>query len=86
MIDLLKINSFNELKNIVINDFETIVFPEYPGIREIKERMYESGAEFSLMTGSGSTVFGIFPDKSLAMSAAFGFPAEYFTFISYGLN
>jgi len=51
---------FNRMKNEVKNDFEKVVFKEYPVIRMIKEKLYEFGAEFALMTGTGSTVFGIF--------------------------
>ena len=82
IIDHLLIDSFNEVKNLVTNDFESIVFPEYPEIGKIKEKLFDLGAELSLMTGSGSTVFGIFPDQTSAMSAAAKFPSEYFTFIS----
>jgi len=84
-IEHFNIDSFREFKNIVTNDFESVVFPEYPEISNIKKKMYEMGAEFSLMTGSGSTVFGIFPDQSSASSADSLFPAKYFTFISSGL-
>lgn len=42
------------------NDFEEVVFKKYPAIRKIKERMYKEGAAFSLMSGSGSSVFGLF--------------------------
>lgn len=51
-------------KNTVINDFEAGIFEEYPQIREIKEELYESGAVYASMSGSGSAVFGIFKDKT----------------------
>jgi 4-diphosphocytidyl-2-C-methyl-D-erythritol kinase len=85
IVDHLIIDSFSEIKNLVTNDFESVVFPAYSEIKEIKDRMYELGAEFSLMTGSGSTVFGIFPDQMSAVNAVSGFPSNYFTFISSGL-
>ena len=44
----------------VKNDFEVSVFKKYPEIREIKERLYAEGALYAAMTGSGSSVFGIF--------------------------
>jgi 4-diphosphocytidyl-2-C-methyl-D-erythritol kinase len=69
------------LKDRVTNDFESIVFEEYPEIRKIKEQLYECGAEFALMTGSGSTVFGIFNEIAQAHNAASKFPSNYFTFI-----
>ncbi|MGQ9619428.1 MAG: 4-(cytidine 5'-diphospho)-2-C-methyl-D-erythritol kinase, partial [Bacteroidales bacterium] len=47
-------------KDIIINDFEEPVFRKYPQIREIKELLYNSGALYSSMSGSGSAVYGIF--------------------------
>jgi 4-diphosphocytidyl-2-C-methyl-D-erythritol kinase len=77
-----KNNNLSNLKNDIVNDFESVVFENYPEIKGIKERMYDSGAEFSLMTGSGSTVFGIFPDISSAQNSSKEFPTNYFTFIN----
>ncbi|WP_316815579.1 4-(cytidine 5'-diphospho)-2-C-methyl-D-erythritol kinase [Pedobacter nyackensis] len=42
------------------NDFETSVFSKYPEIEQVKSKLYQSGALFSLMSGSGSSVFAIF--------------------------
>jgi 4-diphosphocytidyl-2-C-methyl-D-erythritol kinase len=42
------------------NDFEESVFEKYPLIRKIKEELYKHGAEYASMSGSGSSVFGIF--------------------------
>ncbi len=42
------------------NDFELPVFAEYPEIRKIKEDLYEDGALYASLSGSGSSVFGIF--------------------------
>jgi len=47
-------------KNTLINDFEVSVFERYPQIRLIKEQMYLNGAEYASMSGSGSSVFGLF--------------------------
>jgi len=47
-------------KNNLINGFEKSVFKKYPQIRELKEQLYAEGALYASMTGSGSTVFGIF--------------------------
>lgn len=52
------------LKNKITNDFEDVVFSRYPQLKQIKEKMYESGAIISLLSGSGSTVFGFFPSAS----------------------
>ena len=44
----------------VRNDFEDSLFPKYPVLSKIKQRLYESGAVYASMSGSGSTVYGIF--------------------------
>ena len=47
-------------KNELQNDFENPVFEKYPAIKNIKETLYTQGATYAAMSGSGSTVFGIF--------------------------
>jgi 4-diphosphocytidyl-2-C-methyl-D-erythritol kinase len=51
--------------NTIHNDFELPVFEIYPGLRRIKEQLYASGAIYAAMTGSGSTIFGIFKKSDL---------------------
>jgi 4-diphosphocytidyl-2-C-methyl-D-erythritol kinase len=53
----------SEWKDSVLNDFEEFAFKKFPLIGEIKNELYCSGAAFSLMSGSGSSVYGIFPEK-----------------------
>ena len=53
----------NKWKGLIINDFESIAFKKYPVLRDLKEELYGSYALFSLMSGSGSSVYGIFPEK-----------------------
>ncbi|MBK9401549.1 MAG: 4-(cytidine 5'-diphospho)-2-C-methyl-D-erythritol kinase [Bacteroidetes bacterium] len=47
-------------KDQLINDFEATVIQRYPVIGEIKKRMYEQGAAYASMSGSGAAVFGLF--------------------------
>lgn len=47
-------------KNDLKNDFEEIIFLKYPEIKTIKENLYNQDAVYASMTGTGSTVFGIF--------------------------
>jgi 4-diphosphocytidyl-2-C-methyl-D-erythritol kinase len=47
-------------KDELVNDFEQSVFQKYPELAEIKNELYEHGAVYAAMTGSGSTLFGIF--------------------------
>lgn len=51
-------------KETMVNDFETSVFAQFPLIRRIKERLYEAGAVYASMSGSGSSVFGLFADET----------------------
>ena len=49
-----------EWREVMKNDFETPIFEKFPQIRNLKERMYDLGAIYAAMSGSGSSVFGIF--------------------------
>lgn len=49
-----------EWKELMINDFEKSVFTKHPLIGEIKEALYQAGAVYASMSGSGSSVFGLF--------------------------
>ena len=55
---------------------ETSVFKLYPEIAEIKTKLLEHGAVYASMSGSGSSVFGLF--KSEPQIVANDFPADYF--------
>ncbi len=50
-------------KENIFNDFEIPVFEKYPAIKNIKARLYKLGAIYASMSGSGSTVYGIFEDE-----------------------
>lgn len=49
-----------ELFKVATNDFEDTVFVAHPDIAEIKQRLLDAGAVYAAMSGSGSTVFGLF--------------------------
>jgi 4-diphosphocytidyl-2-C-methyl-D-erythritol kinase len=53
----------------LLNDLERAVVPTYPTIQDIKERLVQAGAEGALMSGSGSSVFGIFSGEEMAEQA-----------------
>ena len=53
----------NQWVNAVKNDFENHLLPKYPAILTVKEQLYAQGATYASMTGSGSTVFGIFEEE-----------------------
>jgi 4-diphosphocytidyl-2-C-methyl-D-erythritol kinase len=63
-------------KNELVNDFEKPVFGKYPLLQEIKEYLYLKGAVYAAMSGSGSTLYGIFgKNKTLHLDI----PDGYFT-------
>jgi 4-diphosphocytidyl-2-C-methyl-D-erythritol kinase len=52
------------------NDFESVVFPRYPAIREVKRALERSSARYVSLSGSGSTVYGLFADHKEAVKTA----------------
>lgn len=49
-------------KGHLVNDFEPTVFRKFPTIAEIKTKLYEAGATYASMSGSGSAVYGLFKE------------------------
>ncbi|MDX5345980.1 MAG: 4-(cytidine 5'-diphospho)-2-C-methyl-D-erythritol kinase [Hymenobacteraceae bacterium] len=64
----------NTWKHSVKNDFEEALFPDHPVLPELKEQLYQQGAIYAAMSGSGSTIFGIF-EKNVPETLSF--PEEY---------
>ncbi|MFN3402912.1 MAG: 4-(cytidine 5'-diphospho)-2-C-methyl-D-erythritol kinase [Cytophagaceae bacterium] len=62
--DILK-QDISQWKNTLVNDFEESVFTKFPGLKDIKKQVYIKGALYSSMSGSGSSIFGIF-DKEIS--------------------
>ncbi|MDP9158721.1 MAG: 4-(cytidine 5'-diphospho)-2-C-methyl-D-erythritol kinase [Acidobacteriota bacterium] len=52
------------------NDFEQVVFPKYPELREVKSVLERSGADYASLSGSGSTTYGLFSSRAAAVKAA----------------
>lgn len=50
-------------RDVVKNDFETTLFPHYPNLEQIKAHLYDAGALYASMSGSGSAIYGIFRDN-----------------------
>jgi 4-diphosphocytidyl-2-C-methyl-D-erythritol kinase len=76
------LDDFDKLKSCVKNDFEEVVFNEFPLLKQIKEELYKQGAEFALMSGTGSTIYGIFSNLQKANWAEDYFKQKYFTFLN----
>lgn len=61
-------NNVNLWKSFVYNDFENLVFSEYSEVSKLKHDLIKLGAEFALMTGSGSSVYAFF-DKQIKLNS-----------------
>ena len=60
---------YEDYKGAIVNDFETEVIKKFPVVGDVKSGMYEQGAQFALMSGSGSSVYGFFATASKAGKA-----------------
>jgi 4-diphosphocytidyl-2-C-methyl-D-erythritol kinase len=71
-------------KDMLQNDFEKIVFEKYPELKKIKNELIDFGAEFSSMSGSGATMYGLFNKDDDKIKNAYEYFKEnnYFVYIS----
>jgi len=72
---------FEFCKKNIVNDFESTVFKRHQKIEKIKKEFYLREAEFSLMSGTGSTVYAFFTNAKNAEDSLKGFPDNYFKFV-----
>lgn len=75
--------SWHKVEKLFENDFEPLVFQTYPEIGRIKDQLLENGAEFASLSGSGSTVFGIYKEERDAHKVMVLFPPPFQTFIAH---
>ena len=80
MLEELKVNKLSS--ELFYNDFEMYVFKTHPEIGRIKLEILDLGAKYASLSGSGSTVFGIFSDKQKAQKAQSFFSPHYSTIIA----
>jgi 4-diphosphocytidyl-2-C-methyl-D-erythritol kinase len=59
----------SEWRDVIKNDFEETIFPNHPEIAAIKQKLYDMGAIYASMSGSGSSVFGLFKEPIKAPEA-----------------
>lgn len=60
----------SEWSKLFINDFEEPLFAQHPRLKEIKEYLYALGADYASMSGSGSTLYGIFTQSIPSLDTA----------------
>ena len=60
-----------------VNDFETVVFQQHPQLKSFKGKLLKLGAWRAMMTGSGSALFGLFPNSKLRNRAAELFSKDF---------
>lgn len=65
-----------EWQGVVKNDFEDSIFPRHPELKEIKELLIKKGALYASMSGSGSSIYGIFSNDEVAQLIADDFSKE----------
>lgn len=63
------LGSFAKLREMLVNDLESVTIAKYPRIGMLKERLRCEGADGVIMSGSGSSVFGVFAGKGFAIRA-----------------
>lgn len=56
-------------KDLVVNDFEESIFPAHPELANLKSNVYKLGATYASMSGSGSSIYGIFEEGDAAKNA-----------------
>ncbi len=61
----------NRWKGNILNQFEKYVFEKYPEVGQIKQTLYDQGASFALMSGSGSSVYGLFRSEKKGLENFF---------------
>jgi 4-diphosphocytidyl-2-C-methyl-D-erythritol kinase len=70
------------IPSLMENDFEPVVFNAHPEIALLKQEILSQGAMYALLSGSGSSVFGLFTDESKARKAGEFFQSKYFVSIT----
>lgn len=57
-------------RELIVNDFEPVVFAHYPELAALRDRLYHHGALYAAMSGSGTALYGIFADNPLSSTTA----------------
>lgn len=73
LLNILERGMIDKLSEVLSNDLEIPVFKLYPELKGLKDKLYAVGAKATLLCGSGSSIFGAFPDRSSAIKASESF-------------
>lgn len=65
------------------NDFESVVFEQYPRLKAIRNQLLRAGASTAMMTGSGSSVFGVFASAAELTAARARFPLDRVSIVKF---
>ncbi len=84
--DALKTGDISSLKSMIHNDFEEIIIEKYPVIGSLKQRLLDAGASAAIMSGSGSTVFGLFENMDKAVNASGQFSSHWNMIVLTAVN
>ena len=66
---LSSMHSLADARSSIKNEFEPVLFSQYPGLPAIKQTVLDSGADYASLTGSGSVIYGLFTDHWKALAA-----------------
>jgi len=77
-----KIRRPAELSGLIRNDFEPLILRTHEPVIIARQALYDSGAVFAQLSGSGSAVYGFFKGEAEALEAAGGFPEKHRIFIT----
>lgn len=81
-----KFNTFRDISAILVNDLESVGIKMCPAIQTIKDRLMEAGSAGALMSGSGSSVFGIFENEEKAQEASASLTGMGDVFIAHSIG
>jgi 4-diphosphocytidyl-2-C-methyl-D-erythritol kinase len=78
--NILENHPVEKWQEVLFNDFENWIFPKFPQLAQVKQKLYDLGASYASMTGSGATLYGLFKEPLNDPETLF--PSNYRVFYS----